>query len=258
MSSVTKFKEPAEKKVLKGDLPERIRRVQKACEMIQQSYIYNLTIDKHAIAVGLYTSQFPEHTHRECISMQRVKLQPEQFELDENLTIDKDFKVKEALAYKLHTRCMDPQNPETDILAYSIERIGHYWRPFGSIQRDRLGNPISSKVAFWRNMYWIPFTEENVRKVLDEFNGVYTKPPILCIANREGDKEYSASYTVPNLDEWIHGSFNDLLAANKSGTLSSEYGGYSYYLKDKAEKKKKLEADIKGYDLLENREKKTR
>jgi hypothetical protein len=207
MSPFTKFKEPTQKRVLKGDLPERLQRVQKAAGLIHQSYIYNLTTDKHAITVSLYAAQFPENTRRELIELQRVRLLPEQFETDDNLTIDREFKVKEAFVYKVHTRVMYTQNPDTDVLAYRVEREGIYARPFGSIQRDQLGNAISSKVAFWRSMFWIPFTEENVKAMLDEFNGRYTKSPKLWVARSEGESPYSAVYTCYDLQEWLHGDF---------------------------------------------------
>ena len=79
-------------------------------------------------------------------------MSPNQFEINEAGDLQKDFGVRECLVYKVHQECMDPRNPETNILSYCTARIGVYAAPLGIISYDDLGNAVGSTVSGWVNM----------------------------------------------------------------------------------------------------------
>jgi hypothetical protein len=83
-----------------------------------------------------------------------------------------------------------PNDPVgTNILASCREVHGAYLRPYASIRRDDLGNVTDSSIKYWRWMFWISFTKQNITKVLDEFYGEY-RDLALGYAQESGNLTY--------------------------------------------------------------------
>jgi hypothetical protein len=247
--SFARFEPPTKKKVLNEQLSQRLRRTKKACEKEHLAYIFNGTTDKAEVELSIYRQRYPNTWKRRLFTLSRVKLQPGMFVINEEGDVDQDFKVKEALVYTVNESVMSTRNPETEQLAQCNTIEGVFKKPHVIKEYDDLGNVTKSSAKRWSNRFYIPWDNGNsARKVLEEFDNKY-RSTVLAIA-MEGGEWYGANkYTVFNLQEWLESDFDDALAANTGNFLkrSGEYGGVIQSIKDKDQKRKKLEAEIKEF-----------
>ena len=169
------------------------------------------------------------------------------FEVDSKSTIDKAFKVKEALVWSVARKVMHPRNPETVALTHCTIGHGVYARPFAEIDQDDNGTVIKSEVKFWRNMFYVEFTEANTKKVLAEQTNQY-RNLVVAIGKDAGDSwNTGRTYEVKNLRDWLEVDIDTLIQANQMGVLTSDYGGHVKFLKDQEQKRKQLEAEVADY-----------
>ena len=125
---------------------------------------------------------------------------------------------------------------------------GVYRRPFGRVERDDLGNPLGSSVAYWKHMFWIPFTRQNVEKVVQEFDYKY-RDLALGHAQESGNSWYGDRlFAVKNLNEFIEAPFDDVVHANIAGFLKTEEaGGVELFQKDRQQKRKQMEVELQQF-----------
>ena len=181
------------------------------------------------------------------LTVSRVKLSPNMFEVDSKSTIDKAFKVKEALVWSVARKVMHPRNPETVALTHCTIGHGVYARPFAEIDQDDNGTVIKSEVKFWRNMFYVEFTEANTKKGLAEQTNQY-RNLVVAIGKDAGDSwNTGRTYEVKNLRDWLEVDIDTLIQANQMGVLTSDYGGHVKFLKDQEQKRKQLEAEVADY-----------
>jgi hypothetical protein len=97
-------------------------------------------------------------------------------------------------------------------------------------------------------MFWIPFTKQNVTKVLDEFYGEY-RDLALGYAQESGNSWFGDRiFAVKSLKEFVSASFEDAVGANRGGFLrTEEAGGIDLYLKDKQDKRKTMEIELQEF-----------
>jgi hypothetical protein len=246
--SFTRFDPPAKKKVLNEQLSERLRRTKKACEKVHLVYVFNRTTDKAEVELSIYRQRFPGTWKRRLMTLSRVRLSPGMFVINEEGDIDQDFKVKEALVYSISEMVYDPRNPNTNQLAHCTTVMGVYKKPNTIMEFDDLGNCTKSTVKSWSNRFYIPWDDgKSARAVIDEFGSKY-RNIVLAIAREAGEWYGSNTYSVFNLQEWLEADFEDVLGANKGGFLKNEYGGAVQYVKDRDEKRRKLEAEIQEFE----------
>lgn len=243
----TRFIEPKNKKVLVEQKPESLRRKELACKKISHSYIPNRTTDKAQIETSLYAQKYPNNVRKRLTTVSRVKIKPDQFELNDKLDIQTDGKITEVLVYGVAVYVDYPSDPVgTNILASCKETHGIYARPWAQIQRDDLGNVINSEVKFWKNMFYIPFSRENVEKVLSEY-GEY-RDLALAHAHEAGNWYGDRVFHCKNLEEFISAPFKDIISANTGGYLKTEaYGGVELFQKDRQEKRRQMEIQLKEF-----------
>jgi hypothetical protein len=247
--SSSRFVEPKNKKIIVEKTPEALRRKKLAYDKISRKYILNKTTDKAQIITSIYAQKYPNNVRRNLMTLCRAKIKPHQFEINDNLDIQTDGKVTECLVYGVSVYVDHPNDiPGTNVLASCREVHGVYQRPYAQISRDDLGNVTSSEVKYWTNMFYIPFTEHNVKKVLEEFNGEY-RDLALGYAREVGNRWYGDRvFEVSNMQEYLSASFEDVIAACQDGFLkSTEPGGVDLYLKDKQDKRKKRETEIEEF-----------
>jgi hypothetical protein len=130
--------------------------------------------DKAELETSLYKQRYPDNVERELKTLIRVKIPRGTFETDDKGTIDEKGTVSEALVYTIEEKVInekpDPDKGESDVYAFCSTKMGIYEKPLAILKRDELGNPVSSKITGQRAMFYIKFNEQNVRKVLEEFN----------------------------------------------------------------------------------------
>ncbi|MGH9978876.1 MAG: hypothetical protein ACRD8Z_24045, partial [Nitrososphaeraceae archaeon] len=255
----SRFKPTKKPKLIDPIKSERLRRTIRAYNEVEQQYIPDRKNDKNELETSLYRQKYPQNVERELIKLIRVKVPRGSFELDEAGTVDEKGTVQEALVHTTVERVINP-NPdiekgESDVYAWCSTKHGIYMKPLAMVKRDELGNPVSSKVTGQKVTFYIPFTEENVRRVLDEFNYECTQGYGLAVATRQSGENWygGVKYTVYNLDEFIHSKFEDVLGANKGGFLKDkigrvvEEGAVQKYLMDKAAKREQAENEFKAF-----------
>ncbi|MGC1133749.1 MAG: hypothetical protein WA941_13065 [Nitrososphaeraceae archaeon] len=240
---------PKKRKQIEPKIPERIRRIEQVCDDHGHKYKRNKTEDKWELQTSIYAQKYAANVEKELKTVLRVRVPPGQFELDQEGTIDDKHTVKEALVYAVQTRVMDPQNPYTEILSASSTKIGVYKRPFFVEEKDDLGNVTNSTIQLQKTMFYIPFTEENVQKVLEEFDGKYRKLGLAVAVKGSAESWYGhTTYTVFNLGEFLHEHFDSVIEANTHKFLrKGEEQGVQKYLKDKAEKQVKARAELEEF-----------
>jgi hypothetical protein len=69
--------------------------------------------DKQELECSLYEQRYQANVIKKLNTVMRVKVPPNQFELDEEGTVDTEGKVKEALVYSVTTWVRNP-NPDPD------------------------------------------------------------------------------------------------------------------------------------------------
>jgi hypothetical protein len=239
----TRFVEPPRKRVV-TELPEALRRKRDACSRINRSYIFNKTTDKNILDLSIYAQKYPTLIRDILLTVCRTKLVhgTGTFETDDNGTIND--KVTEALVYTIRREVMDPHNPDTVVLRHCTIKEGVYSRPFAAVNKNDDDEIVGSEIAFWKTMFYIPFTKENVLKVLAEHNNQY-RNLVCAYALERGDHFHNGTtFNIPNLEEFISVPFETLVQANKLGVLTSEFGGHIRYLKDQEQKRKQLELEV--------------
>lgn len=247
-------------KFLEPIIPERIRRLEQVCEYAGHQYKRNKTEDKWELQNSVYSQKYPDQIQRELKTLIRTRIPRGQYELDPQGTIDEKGIVKEALVYSIQERVVDPKNPQTNILSSCSTKMGVYKRPFFSEERDDLGNIVTSSIRTKKTMFFIEFTEENARKVLEEFNYEY-KGLALGIASQGSSEPWYGqhTYTVYNLEEWLHEDFDDLIEANQKGFLrKGEEHGVKRFIKDKAERRERARAEFEEFKAQNKSNKKTK
>lgn len=193
--------------------------------------------------LSIYAQKYPTLIRDTLLTVCRTKLVPGTFETDDKATIS-DKTTTEALVYAIRRQVMDPHNPDTVVLRHAMLKEGVYARPFAAVKKNDDDEIIGSEIAFWKNMFYIPFTKENVHKVLAEHNNQYRNLVCAYAAERGDSWNTGTTYNVPNLEEFISVPFETLVQANKMGVLTSEFGGHIRYLKDHEQKRKQLEAEV--------------
>lgn len=229
---------------------ERLQRVIRAHKDLNFTYELNHTKDRAEVLLDLYAQKpkFAPYVKSKLMSFVRAKIpEANMFELDENGTLDEKHRVKEALVWSESKKVMDPENPVTNALVHATILHGVYSKPYGVNRKDEFGNVIEkgTKITNHVNTFYIEFTEKNVKEVLEQFRGKY-RVLTMTYANPGSKTWYQLpTYSIPNLQDSIHEDFDNLIAANMGGFLrSDDEGGVQLYLKDKAEKKKKIQAEI--------------
>ncbi|MGH9986080.1 MAG: hypothetical protein ACRD8W_19230 [Nitrososphaeraceae archaeon] len=257
MSSI--FRPNKRPKLIDPQKSERLKRTIRAYNDVHQQYIPDRKHDKAELECSLYKQRYPQNIVKELQKLIRIKIPKGSFELDEKGIIDTGGKVTEALVYTIQEKVInenpDPEKGESDVYAWCSTKHGIYMKPLAMVKRDELGNPVSSKVTGKKAMFYIPFTEENVRKVLEEFNYECTKGYALAVATRQGGENWygGVKYTVYSLEEFIHSRFEDVLGANQGGFLKdkigrvAEEGAVQKYLIDKAAKMEQAEKEYKAF-----------
>lgn len=242
----TRYIEPPKKKVV-TELSEALIRKRKACERISRAYIFNKTADKNILETSILTQKYPHLVKDSLLNVCRVKIFPGTFETNSEGSIDDRYKTQEALVYIIRRQVMDPHNPDTVALRYCTIKDGTYSRPFPKVERNEEGEVSKSEIAFWKHMFWIPFTKENVRKVLEEHNHQYRN--LVCAhAVERGDHWHTGTtFNVPNLEELVSVPFDTLVQASKIGVLTSDWGGHVRYLKKVEEDRARLQNDIEEF-----------
>jgi len=250
----SRFRPTQRPKLIDPQKSERLRRVIKAHDDVQQQYIPNRLEDKHELELSLYRQRYPQNVIRELKTLIRAKVPRGHFEL-ENGTIDEKGTVTEALVYSIAEKVIN-ENPdvdrgESDVYAYCQTQMGVYEKPIAIVKRDELGNPISSKITGQRAIFYIPFSEKNVRNILEEFKGECKGFALAEAQKNSSDRWYgNQKYKVYNLEEFIHSKFEDVLGANKGGFLKDkigrvvEQGAVGKYIMDKAAKKEQAEKEF--------------
>ena len=254
----SRFRPTQKPKLMDPIKSERLRRVIRAHNDVQHQYIPNKMEDKSELETSLYKQRFKDNVERELIKLIRVKVPRGHFELEEKGTVDEKGTVSEALVYIIQERVRnpnpDPEKGESQYYAHCSTKMGIYKKPTAIVKRDLLQNPVSSKVTGAKAMFYIPFSEKNVKQVLEEFNYECSKGFALAIAtNNSADSWHGAQkYTVYNLEEFIHGKFEDVLGANQGGFLKDKLGritekGVEKYIMDKADKREKAEREFNEF-----------
>lgn len=241
--------QPKKRKQIEPKIPERIRRIEQVCEDHGHKYKRNKTEDKWELQTSIYAQKYAANVEKELKTVLRVRVPPGQFELDPDGTIDDKHTVKEALVYSVQTRVMDPKNPYTKILSASSTKMGVYQRPFFVEERDDLGNVTNSNMQSTKAMFYTQFNEENVLKVLEEFDGQYRNLGLAIGVKNAGENWYGRNtYAVYDINEFIHEDFYSTLEANQKGFLKKgEVNGVQRFLKDKAEKQAKARAELEEF-----------
>lgn len=171
------------------------------------------------------------------------------FAINEENDIDQEFKVRQALVYTISEKVFHPHNPTTEMLSYCTAKMGVFRSPNVVMEWDDLGNVTKSTVVGWSNRFYIPWDNGNSAcKVIDEFGGKY-RDTLLATSKESGNEWHTGNtYSVFNLQEWLESDFDDLLATNRGGFLKPEYGGTVQYLRDRDQKRQRLEAEVKEFE----------
>ncbi len=142
-------------------------------------------------------------------------------------------------------------------LAQCSTKMGYYTKPIASIRHDSLGNPVDSQVHSWINMFYIPFTEENIRKVLKEFDYSYKGLALAVAVQGYAEKFYgSFKYSVYNIENFIQADFDDLLQASQKGFLKNKDPTYAGAVQDYVvDKEKKRELAQREYTDFKEKQK---
>ncbi|MGH9985337.1 MAG: hypothetical protein ACRD8W_15460, partial [Nitrososphaeraceae archaeon] len=180
---------------------ERLRRTIRSYNQIDREYVPDRKGDKQELECSLYKQKYPDNILRELKTVLRVKVPRGSFELDEDGTVDTEGKVTEALVYTVIEKVVnpnpDPEKGETEYFSWCSTKHGVYKKPTAIVKRDDLGNTVSSRVTGARAMFWIPFNEKNVRKVLEEFQYEYRNLALAIAENKSADSWYgSHTYRV--------------------------------------------------------------
>lgn len=214
--SFTRYQpQPREKrKVLREQLPTRLRRTINACTKLSegtQHYMFNQQNDRQEVTFSIYRQHYPFNLVRKLMTLSRVKLKPRTFVINEDNDIDENFKFREALVYSIQERVMSPTNPNTEVLSYCHTREGVFQMPRVVVNKDELGNVENSDIIGWENKFWIPWNNgDSARKIIQEFNGEFRNTG-LAFAAESGDSWYAGgTYEVPNLEEWLIEEFDTL------------------------------------------------
>lgn len=234
-----------------ANMSERLKRTINAYRKMEFKYEIENWKDKAELTLDIYKQKYPDLCKRNLITLVRAKIPEGCFELDFEGTIDKEYKVREALVYSTSETVFSPDNPETEGICQASFLYGLYRRPFGVIKRDEFGNVVQkgTYIKGYTNMFWIPFTPENVQKVLDEYSGKY-RNTVLAIADKGAVDYYgSNTYQIPSLIEWSREDFDLLLEANqdKGKWLKDEPGGAKLFLKKKLETRQEMEKEIEQF-----------
>ncbi|MGC1131320.1 MAG: hypothetical protein WA941_00750 [Nitrososphaeraceae archaeon] len=260
----SRFRPAVKPKLIDPIKSERLRRVIRSYNDVHQQYIPNKMEDKAELETSLYKQRYPDNVERELKTLIRVKVPKGSFEL-ENGIVDEKGTVTEALVYTIAEKVInekpDPDKGDSDVYAYCSTKMGIYKKPIAIVKMDSLGNPVSSKITGHKAMFYISFTEKNVRKILDEIGGESKGFSLAEAQKNSSDRWYgNQTYSVYNLDEFIHSKFEDVLGANKGGFLKDkigrvvEYGAVDKYIMDKAAKREQAEKEFKDFKEKQQRQ----
>ncbi|MGH9982987.1 MAG: hypothetical protein ACRD8W_03425 [Nitrososphaeraceae archaeon] len=244
----TRYIEPPKKKVV-TELPESLRRKRDACSKISRAYIFNKTTDKNVLETSILAQKYPTLVKDILLNVCRVKLAaPDTFELDDSGTLQQpNGKITEALVWVIRRNVMDPHNENTVVLRHCTIKEGTYSRPFARVEKNADGEVVKTEIAYWKHIFWIPFTKENVLKVLSDHNNQY-RNLVCCYALERGEHwNDGKTYNVTNLEEFYSVPHETLVQSNRAGVLSQDFGGHIRYLKDQEEKRKRLEVEVAEY-----------
>ena len=248
----SRFKPNKKPKFLDPQQPEYLKRTIRAHNALQQLYIPDRTGDKQVLECSIYKQKFPDNVQKKLMTVIRARVPGDHFQLDDQGTVGKQHEYREALVYSVQEKVMDPQNPDTNVLSSCHVHHGYYKRPFATIKRDELGNPIDSTIQHYKNMFYLEFTPENVHAVINEHGGEYKGLALGIAARNYSEKWYGQSkYSIYNLDNFINEPFDDLLQANQKGFLNKkdrEYrGAVQDYIMDKEKKRELAEKEYKSF-----------
>jgi hypothetical protein len=206
---------------------------------------------------------YPEQVSTKLIRVIRVHFPPgvNLYEDSEGNNIDPS--VRSALVYTVTVSVRDPNSAKlgTDrvIQDEALQgagkqsyTVGRYACPIPEYSFDRQGNITDSRIDYWSWRYYIKDDPKEIERLFKEFNE--TNDLSVAIAQARGSAFVGdVTYSVPNLQEFIHSDIMDLVNANSKNLLGVREGGVRNYKKFKELEAKVLEtgnASQSDFDTL--------
>lgn len=236
-----------------------IRRLQKA--LFRKSIEYQprteTTNDIPEIETLEFAKRYPESVVKNIGWLYRVKLpKPGMFELNEDTgELDREHKVKQALAYHLNCYVTDPNTEGGRAITGFARTEGVYRDIIPEYKYDRSGKKTGYTAVGNRNIFYIEYTPENVDKILDEMSNLPNATGV-CVGAEQGHSPWiNNPYKVHNFDEFRNiDDIDGLIAANigtkERGTfLRADYGGYEDYKEWLSQRPKRQYTPPSGTEL---------
>ena len=237
------FKAPPPRNPTPINQPEYFRRELKSYEAIHLAY--ELSSDtKRKSRHWLLRADYPEHTHTTLCRIYRVKIRPGMFEMEDGTVAPSDKTPKQCIVYSLSEYVDDHEYiakggaSGVNKLSGDFYTEGRYTKHIGRFDYDERGNIVNAHHMGTRNMYYLPYSPQAIRNLLNKYEHDKTLSFACCIATESGSNPYIGSpRTIKNVDEFCDiEDIDGLIAANEGvpgyGTfLGKEKGGYERWKK---------------------------
>lgn len=251
MSFVRYQAKPPTSKIDEIRLSPRLSRIKRAVERL--GFSFELEQDdpeshreqirrNNEILTMRYKQQYPNDVFKVIGWIHRYYLpKPGMFEFEDG-ELDMNHEVKQALVYFLH-EYVDSPNLEDGPVGYTA-KMGMFQVPIARNRRVRNEEGLEElrlEQVGTKNIFYIPYTPENVDKILGE---MYNTPDPrnfgVSYARERGPDTRDTVYTVFNMQEFREvQDIEGLMDASKGNWLNNEYGGYNDFIKEKDKAKTK-------------------
>lgn len=245
MSFVKYQAKPPTSKIDEINYSPRLSRIKRAVERL--GFSFELDRDdpeshkeqirrNNEILTMRYKQQYPNDVFKVIGWIHRYYLpKPGMFEFEDG-TLDMNHEVKQALVYYLH-EYVDNPNLEDGPIGYQT-KMGLFQVPIARNRRVRDSEGLETielEQVGTKNIFYIPYTPENVDKILSE---MYNTPDPrnfgVGYARERGPDTRDQVYTVFNIQEFKEiQDIEGLMDASKGNWLQNEYGGYNEFVKEK-------------------------
>lgn len=251
MSFVRYEAKPPTEKIDEIKYSDRLSRIKRAVEKLgldfnrterdPESHKEMMMRNKELLTIR-YKRQYPNDVFKVIGWLHRYYLpKPGMFEFEDG-ELDMNHEVKQALVYYLN-EYVDNPNLENGPVGYHA-RIGMFQVPITRNKRIRNEEGLEEVVldqVGTKNIFYIPYSPENVDKILGEmYNTPDPKNLGVSYARERGPDTRDTVYTVYNIQEFREvQDLEGLMDASKGNWLINEYGGYNDFIKEKDKSKTK-------------------
>ena len=214
---------------------DRLKRIIRAHESVYQEYVPNKMEDRNEILTLFNSKRYPQSVRKFLGGIYRVILpQANMFELDAKTgRLDKEFKVKQAIVYRLNQYVENPDRPMEQVASCNM-KLGTYQRPVARLEYDTEGNVKNSVRVGSKNIFYIPYSPKLIKDLIEESGNT---PTITCVTvGMDSGSEFHTPHpiAIPNINEFIEvEDLYGLIEASRRGYLMDDYGGYNRFKEDK-------------------------